>query len=120
MTIQDKSKRLFECLGEIFSIGLPEDRDIRGYHSDLLWYADLCSLHQCRLKGFDQQSEEFPDASEKTWLWVKKEAMPDPPQVPPVLEGWLDVCVVSCSTKVHCQVRQWGSFPPWPVFLGRV
>ena len=91
MTIQDKSKRLFECLGEIFSIGLPEDRDIRGYHSDLLWYADLCSLHQCRLKGFDQQSEEFPDASEKTWLWVKKEAMPDPPQVPPVLEGWLDV-----------------------------
>lgn len=88
--LQDKAKRLFEYISQVFSIGLPEDRDVREYKAELFWNANIHTSPQCKIKGIEpQQITSAPPGN--AWLWVKKEAMPAVPALPTVLEGWVEI-----------------------------
>ena len=85
----DKAKRLFEYISQVFSIGLPEDRDVRKYNAEYFWHADIHASLQCKVKGFESQVTADPPGN--VWLWVKKDAIPVVPALPEILDGWVEI-----------------------------
>lgn len=84
-------ERLFRYISQVFSIGLPEDRDVRKYDAEIFWYADIHTSPQCKIRSFDPQPTTTDPPGGAAWLWVKKESMPAVPALPSVLEGWIEV-----------------------------
>jgi len=97
MSVQSKAERLFEFISQVYSIDLPVNRDITKYGMELLWQADIVESQQCEMKEFDEGKGnlENPDssdtASEDVWLSVVKRSHDNPPQLPPILEEWINL-----------------------------
>jgi hypothetical protein len=97
MSVQSKAERLFEFISQVYSIDLPVNRDIIKYGMELWWQADIVESQQCEMKKFDEGTgnSENPDssdtASEDLWLSVTKRSYDNPPQLPPILEEWINL-----------------------------
>jgi len=97
MTVQSKAERLFEFISQVYSIDLPVNRDITKYGMELFWQADIVESQQCEVKKFDEGDSNLEDqdasdvASEDVWFSVTKRSYDNPPQLPPILEEWINL-----------------------------
>ncbi|MDI7258927.1 MAG: AAA domain-containing protein [Thermodesulfobacteriota bacterium] len=98
MALKDKAQRLFEFISQVYAIDLPINRDITQYGDELWWQADIVTSRRCEIRAFDGingilEPAEMPEAThvEDVWLSVTKRAYDDPPILPSILQGWIDV-----------------------------
>ena len=98
MAVKDKAQRLFEFISKVYAIDLPINRDITQYRDELLWQADIVTSPRCEIRAFDGingalEPADMPEAThvEHVWLSVTKRACDDPPILPSILKGWIDV-----------------------------
>ncbi len=97
MSVQSKAERLFEFISQVYSIDLPVNRDVTKYGMELWWQADIIQSQQCKIKEFDEGKGDLekPDSSdtvsEDVWLSVAKRSYDNPPQLPPILEEWINL-----------------------------
>ena len=93
MQTKDKAKRLFEYISKVYSIDLPIDRDVRKYGSELWWQAEIATHSHCILRDFDSYNDNENNANTlvDAWLSVTKKVYQDPPRVPHILEGWVEL-----------------------------
>ncbi len=98
MTVKDKAQRLFEFISQVYAIDLPINRDITQYGDELWWQADIVTSPRCEIRAFDGvngalEPTEIPETArvEDVWLSVTKRAYDDPPMLPSLLQGWIDI-----------------------------
>jgi len=98
MALKDKAQRLFEFISQVYAIDLPIDRDLTQIGAELWWQAEIVPSPHCKIRSFDEinlnhESRELTEStpSEDVWLSVVKRAYDDPPQLPSILQGWVDL-----------------------------
>ena len=97
MSVQNKAERLFEFISQVYSIDLPVNRDITKYGMELWWQGDIVESQQCEMKGFDEgkgnleSSNSSDSAREDVWFSVTKRSYDNPPQLPLILEEWINL-----------------------------
>jgi very-short-patch-repair endonuclease len=95
MSIEVKIQNLFEFISHVFAIDLPIDRDVTKY-DELWWQADMIQSSNCKIKEFYAGNVALePDEPEKldedTWLSVTKRSYKKPPDLPYILNDWVDL-----------------------------
>lgn len=95
MSLQVKTQNLFEFISHVFAIDLPIDRDVTKYN-ELWWQADMIQSPNCKIKEFYVGNVALePNESEKLdediWLSVTKRSYEKPPDLPSILNDWIDL-----------------------------
>jgi hypothetical protein len=91
VSVQSNAKDLFEYIAEVYSIDLPVVRDILKYGDERWWQAELIPSQYCRLRNFDEttnEQAEFQDSG-GAWLTVTKSTCDPPPSLPDSLLNWV-------------------------------
>jgi very-short-patch-repair endonuclease len=98
MTLREKSQRLFEFISRVYAIDLPVDRDVTQYGDELWWQAEIVPSSQCEIRNFNEangnaESGELPEliGAEDYWLSITKRAYDDPPELPLILQEWVNL-----------------------------
>ncbi len=96
MSLRDKATRLFNCIGQIYSIDLPVNRDVTKYNKELWWQALLTPSTHCKIKEFysglenNTESEADFELTGEPWLSVTKRGFDDPPLPSALIAEWIE------------------------------
>lgn len=96
MSLKDKAYRLFSYISQVYSIDLPVIRNVSEHNAELWWQADLVNSDQCKIKEFDNERDSSEEGSGETlgsdaWLSVIKRQYTQPPDLPEILKGWINL-----------------------------
>ena len=96
--LKDKAQRLFEFIRQVYAIDLPIERDVTGYGTEVWWQAEIVISPNCKIKTFDEingnhEPRELAELTptEDVWLSITKRTYDDPPELPSLLQGWVDL-----------------------------
>jgi superfamily I DNA and/or RNA helicase len=94
-TTKDKVRRLFQYLEEALRFDKKEEWDLMDYSEGEYrwWFGELFDNEHVFVRGFDDEDGDDNDYVDEDgvhiWLETQKQSLPEKPEVPTVLRGWL-------------------------------